>query len=94
MLSSAGKSVCWYSSQLPLYADPEFHSDMHIQGLNVPDADLYMPVDEAKAHLHNVRFTIPFSREVKEQMLDGKMISSVKDKKFNKKMKAVAEQVV
>ncbi|MBP5293478.1 MAG: hypothetical protein J6023_05055 [Clostridia bacterium] len=77
------KSVSFYSSQLPLYADPVFKLDQHIQGINVPDADLYMPIEEAKSRLHDPRFVIPYSRAVKEQMLDGKLCEAVNDKKFN-----------
>ena len=58
------------------------------------DADLYMPIDEAKAQLHDVRFTIPFSRAVKQQMLDGNLYEVVNDKKFNDKFKAIVEKVV
>ena len=88
------KSVSFYSSQFPLYADPVFRLDQHIQGINVPDADLYMPIDEAKSRLHDPRFVIPYSRAVKEQMLDGKLTESVNDRKFNEKFKAIVDKIV
>ena len=59
------KSVTFFASQLPLYADPVFGLDRQIQGINVPDADLYMPIEEAKSRLHDPRFVIPYSRTVK-----------------------------
>ena len=88
------KSISYFSSQLPLYADPKYRLDEHIQGLNVPDADLYMPIEDAKAHLNGVRFTLPFSREVKQQMLDGKLYHTATDKRFNSRINAIAEKVV
>ena len=88
------KSVSFFASQLPLYADPVFGLDRQIQGINVPDADLYMPVEEAKSRLHDPRFVIPYSRAVKEQMLDGKLMEPVNDKKFNDKFKAIADKIV
>lgn len=88
------KSISWYSSQLPLYADPRFRLDRQIQGINVPDADLFMPIDDAKAHLPDVRFTVPYSMAVKQQMLDGHLYEAVNDKKFNDKFKAIVEKVV
>ena len=88
------KSVSYLASQLPLYIDPMFRLEEHIQGICVTDADLYMPIDEAKAQLHDVRFTIPFSRAVKQQMLDGNLYEVVNDKKFNDKFKAIVEKVV
>ena len=88
------KSVSFFASQLPLYADPVFKSDLHIQGINVPDADLYMPIDEAKSRLHDARFVIPYSRAVKQQMLDGKLTEAVNDKKFNDRFRAIADRIV
>lgn len=88
------KCFSYYASQLPLYAEPRFRLDEHIQGINVPDADLYMPIDEAKAHLSDARFTIPYSRLVKQQMLDGHLYEAVNDKRFNEKFKAIVDKVV
>ena len=53
-----------------------------------------MPIEEAKAQLHDVRFTIPYSRVVKQQMLDGNLYEMVNDKKFNGKFKAIVEKIV
>ena len=88
------KSVTFFASQLPLYADPVFGLDRQIQGINVPDADLYMPIDEAKSRLHDPRFVIPYSRAVKQQMLDGKLTEPVNDKRFNDKFKAIVDKIV
>ena len=88
------KSISFFASQLPLYADPVFKLDSHIQGINVPDADLYMPIEEAKSRLHDPRFVIPYSRAVKQQMLDGKMTEPVNDKKYSERMKSIVEKVV
>ncbi len=88
------KSISYLSSQLPLYIDPMFRLEEHIQGICVTDADLYMPIDEAKSQLHDVRFTIPYCRAVKQQMLDGNLYEVTKDKNFNKKFKAIVDKVV
>ena len=74
--------------------DPVFRLDQHIQGINVPDADLYMPIEEAKSRLHDPRFVIPYSRAVKEQMLDGKLTEPVNDRRFNDKFKAIVDKIV
>ena len=88
------KSLAWQSSQLPMLSDPIFRLDHQILGLNTPDADLYMPIEDAKAHLPEVNFTVPFSRSVKQQMLDGKLLESVPDRKFNNRFHAIVEKVV
>ncbi len=88
------KSISFFASQLPLYADPSYRMERHIHGINVPNEDLYMPIEDVKAHIDDVRFTIPYSRAVKQQMLDGKLYQSVSDKRFNDKFKAIVERVV
>ena len=88
------KSVSWQSSQLALYADPAYKLERQIQGLNVPDGELYMPVEEARAHISDIRFSVPYCREVKRQMTEGKLWQGVKDKEFSKKFRALVEKVV
>ncbi len=88
------KSVSFFASQLPLYADPVFGLDRQIQGINVPDADLYMPIEEAKSRLHDLRFVIPYSRTVKQQMLDGRLTEPVNDKRFNDKFKVIVDKMI
>ncbi len=87
------KSFSFMLSQLPLYADPAYGTGKHVQGLNVPDADLYMPMEEAKAMMSDPRFVIPYSREVKAQMLEGRLSAKCSDRKYNSKIRAVAEKL-
>ena len=88
------KSVSYLSSQLSLYVDPAFRLNEHIEGICVTDQDLYMPIEEAKSHMRDVRFTIPYSRAVKQQMLDGSLYEVARDHKFNSKFRAIANRVV
>ena len=53
-----------------------------------------MPIEDAKKRIPDVRFTIPYCREVKQQMLDGKLYAEAADKKLNEKLRAIAEKVV
>lgn len=87
-------SVSFFSSQLRLYADPAYRLSEQITGLNVTSEDIYLPIEDAKKRIPDVRFTIPYCREVKQQMLDGKLYAEVADKKFNEKIRAIAEKVV
>jgi len=88
------KSISYYTSQLQLYTDPIFRLNEHIQGINVPDEDLYMPIEDAKAHLQDLSFTLPYSRAVKQQMLDGKLFAPINDKKYNDKLKQIVNKIV
>jgi MinD-like ATPase involved in chromosome partitioning or flagellar assembly len=88
------KCISYYASQMPLYDDPKFHTHEQIQGLNVPVADLYMPIEDAKHHFRDICFTLPYCREIRQQMLDGTLLHKVGDKKFNQKFKSIAERLV
>ena len=87
-------SVSFFSSQLRLYTDPAYRLNEQITGLNVTSEDIYLPIEDAKKRIPDVRFTIPYCREVKQQMLDGKLYAEISDKKFNEKLRAIAEKVV
>ena len=87
-------SVSFFSSQLRLYSDPAYRLNEQINGLNIPNSDLFMPIEDARKRIPDIRFTIPYCREVKQQMLDGKLYAEISDEKFNEKLRAIAEKVV
>lgn len=88
------KSISFYLSQLPCMSDSKYRLDEHIQGINTPNADVFMPIEEAKAQLGEVSFTVPFSSAVKEQMQQGKLFERTSDKRFESRMRDIAGQVV
>ena len=88
------KSISFYLSQFPVYADVKYRLNEHIQGINTPNADVFMPIEETKAHLKDVSFSVPFCGEVKLQMQKGTLIEPTKDKRFDGRMKEIAGKVV
>jgi len=88
------KSMAYFSSQLPLYADPSYKTAEHIQVFNIPDNDLYMPVENVKAHFKDIACTLPFSRALKQQMLGGALPDLLNDKKYRTKLAELSEKVV
>ena len=82
--------LSWYLSQIPLVSGAE----RHIQGINVPDMDICVPVSDVRSHLGEVSFTLPFSRDVKQQFCEGKLFEDVGDKRFNAVIGAIADKVV
>ena len=93
LFSPTLKSICWQSSQLPLYADPAYRLDRQKNGLNTTE-ELFMPVEEAKAHIPDVKFCIPYSRTVRQQMLDGQLWNDTKDLRFEKEIQRAAGTVI
>ncbi len=88
------KSIAFYASQLPVYADPSFKTEQHIIGMNVTETDAYLPLEDAKAHFGGVSFTLPYCRELKQQMLDGEIFKSLSDKKYNAKLKKITANLM
>lgn len=88
------KSFSFFSSQLPLYADLKYRLEDNVQVMNICDGDPYLPVQEAQHYFKNVRFTLPYVRSIRQQMLEGKSLVSVKDKVYAKVMKKIIQEVV
>ena len=88
------QSISFFLSQLPVYGDSKYRLDEHIQGINTPNADVFMPIEEAKSQLGEVSFTVPFSLSVKEQMQKGTLYEKTSDKRFEGRMREIAGQVV
>ena len=88
------RSISYYLSQLPLYVDSKYQSEKQIQGLNTPNADVFMPTEEAKSHLKDLAFTLPYSRQVKEQAQKGTLYEKTTDKKFQSRITEIARKVV
>lgn len=87
-------SISFLLSQLSVYTDSRFRLEDHIQGLNTPDADVYMPIEEAKTQLGEISFTLPFSSAVKEQFQQGRLHVKTTDKRFEARMQEIAGKVV
>lgn len=88
------KSISWNLSQMPLYADKKYHCQNHVQGINVPNADVLYPIEETKAHMRDVAFLMPYSAAVKTQMQEGRLYFRSGDRGYDVCMNQIAERVV
>lgn len=87
-------AISFFLSQKGVYEDAKYRMEEHIIGLNIPNADAYMPVEEARSHLKDVAFTVPYSQLIKEQLQKGSLYAPAKDKRFDSRMKEIAGKVV
>ena len=53
-----------------------------------------MPTEEVCTKLHSVAAVLPYSRAVRQQMLDGRMYERLNDKKYNKKMQNIVNKIL
>ncbi|MDR1628934.1 MAG: hypothetical protein LBS36_01785 [Oscillospiraceae bacterium] len=52
-----------------------------------------MPIEDVKAHFKDIACTLPFSRELKQQMLGGALSDALKDKKYRVRLAELSEKV-
>ncbi|HAN20485.1 MAG: hypothetical protein A2Y15_04360 [Clostridiales bacterium GWF2_36_10] len=88
------KSISYFSSQLPLYVDPKYKTEQLIVVLNTIEKELFLPIEEAKAHFKDIAFTLPYCRTLREQSIDGNLLKAITNKKYVKTLKLIAEKVV
>lgn len=88
------KSISFLISQLPVYIDAKYRLPEHIQGINTPNEDVFMPIEETKTHLKDVRFSVPYSSDIKIQMQKGALLEPTNDKRFESRIKEIAGKVV
>lgn len=87
------RCMSFYASQAPLYADPKYRFSEQAQGLALTQADIYLPVEDVKQYLKEVSFTLPYCRELRQQMEDGTLLHGVRDKKYRAKLQALADRM-
>lgn len=88
------KSMSFYSSQVTLYTDQKYRQNEHIQGIQVLDNDIFLPTEEVKVHFKDVKFELPYCKEIKQQMLDGSMLDKTTSKRYSKVLNAITERAI
>lgn len=88
------KSIVFYTSQMPLYSEPKYRLEEHIQGINIINSDVYDPNEDIRHFYQDICFTLPYCRELKQQMQDGTLFSGVKNNKYRRLLKSITERIV
>lgn len=85
------KSFSFFDSNLPLLADSRFEKDKHIRILAKTKND--MPVEAAEKYLGS-ELKLPYVSEAQKQMMEGKLLSRIKDMGYAGTVKEVVERIV
>ena len=88
------KCLSFNISQTPIFMANGYLPENHIQVMNVTNQEFAMPVSDTRAHLGNIRYTIPFSSFIREQYMEGCLYEPTKDRKIAGAMKEIIERVV
>ena len=65
-----------------------------IELVSAPEKLVITVPEGKKAHLKNVSCTLPYSRQVRQQLLDGQLYMRVNDKKYRKELSNLIYQIM
>ena len=88
------KSVSFFSSVLPLYTDPAYRLSDHIVVLNQTEKEPSKEINKSANFYGKPSFVLPYSKEVKQQGIEGIMLGKPHKKSYLNVLKALAETVV
>ena len=69
-------------------------TDKCIKVINLLDNDIFLPIEEIKAHFNGVDFILPYSRELKQQAITGTLPDRIKDDKYKNICFNIAKKVL
>lgn len=85
------KGMAWYSSNKN--SDRTEGEDL-FNVVSVTEKDLYLPTEEVCTKLHSIAALLPYSKALKQQMLDGRMYDRLSDKAYTKKIMSLAGKLI
>lgn len=80
------KSIAYYGF--------EAISDKAIQVMNLLDNNIYLPIQETKAHFPNLQYTILYSKAAKMQMCEGTLMDLLQDPVYAKGIKPIVDIIL
>lgn len=85
------KGMSWYSANKNTERTEE--KDL-FNVVNVSERELYLPTEEVCTKLHSIAALLPYSRGIKQQMLDGRMYERLGDKAYNKRLQSLVKKII
>lgn len=85
------KGMAWYSSNKN--SDRTEGEDL-FNVVSITEKDLYLPTEEVCTKLHSIAALLPYSKALKQQMLDGRMYERLSDKAYTKKIMSLAGKLI
>lgn len=85
------KGMSWYSSNKNI--ERTENEDL-FNVVNVTEKELYLPIEEVCAKLYSVTAVLPYSKPLKQQMLDGRMYDRLNDRAYTKKIQNLVSKIL
>ncbi len=85
------KSMTWLNS----YGDKITAGlEQCIKVVNITENELYIPLEDVCTHLKNVACVLPYCRQVRQQLLDGRMYDRLTAKEYKKRLSGLVNRVI
>lgn len=62
--------------------------------LTVLDKDVFTATEEVCNSIHSVLAIIPYSKGIRQQMIDGRLYDHLSDKAYDKKVKTIISKIL
>lgn len=85
------KGMSWYSSNKNI--ERTENEDL-FNVVNVTERELYLPTEDVCTKLHSVTAVLPYSKPLKQQMLDGRMYDRLNDRAYTKKLQSLVSKIL
>lgn len=85
------KGMTWYSSNKNT---DKIEGENLFNVVNVTEKELYLPIEDVCTKLHSVTAVLPYSKPLKQQMLDGRMYDRLNDRAYTKKLQNLVNKIL
>lgn len=85
------KGMTWYSSNKN---SDRTEGENLFNVINVTEKELYLPIEDVCTKLHSVTAVLPYSKALKQQMLDGRMYDRLNDRAYTKKLQSLVNKIL
>lgn len=85
------KGMSWYSSNKNT---DRTEGENLFNVVNVTERELYLPTEEVCTNLHSIAALLPYSKALKQQMLDGRMYDRLNDRAYAKKLQSLVSKIL
>lgn len=91
VISADPKGMSWYSSNKN---SDRTEGENLFNVVNVTERELFLPTEEVCTKLHSIAALLPYSRALKQQMLDGRMYDRLSDRAYTKKIQSLVRKII
>ena len=91
VISADPKGMAWFSSMKTV---PSFADDKAYNIVNTLEKDLFLATEEVCSTLGTVIAIMPYSKGIKQQMIDGRLYEDLKDRAYNNKLEHLLSKII